>query len=145
MQYLIATFAGLMAIFLAIILIDMKGIGRRYSLCICFILAALFYGISSFMDPEVGTLWVICVSFGKLFNNAAFEITVCFVNEVFPTNTRGKAMGFIMGFSSVISIGAPLLIMLLLTIDPNAPYFLFMVLTTVSSIVIFGSRVETMD
>lgn len=123
----------------AIILVNIPIIGRRYGLSIGLIITA-FFAICCIIFNSNLVLWASLLKFGI---NIPFSIGYLYVSEAFPTKIRSIAIGFTNSFTRIGGIVTPLISEWLFNMFFTMPYLAYAALAGVASIAAFFLPIET--
>ena len=115
----------------ASLLIDVKGLGRKNSMILCFICSGSFsiitYGLQGgdFIIFATGAKFFLCMAF--IFS---FQYTV----EIYPTKIRGTGIGMANGVGRSGGVLMPFVVGYLVTVDLYSPFLLFFFIAIITSI-----------
>ena len=124
---------------IAILLVNIKFLGRRYAMAVGFIGVSIF----AFFCMQFNMQLVIWASFLKFGINVPFSIGYLYVSEAFPTKIRSIALGFSNSFTRLGGIVTPILSQVLFDMNPIYPYLAFLINAVLACICAFCLQVET--
>lgn len=123
----------------SMLLVNIKILGRRYSLAISLIIVVVF----SLLCAQFNSSLTVFASLLKFGINIPFSIAYLYISEVFPTKIRSIAIGFTNSFTRIGGIITPVVSQWLFEFKPFAPYLLFSVVSGLASLCAFTLQIET--
>mmetsp|Transcript_7181 Transcript_7181/g.14427 ORF Transcript_7181/g.14427 Transcript_7181/m.14427 type:complete len:481 (+) Transcript_7181:20-1462(+) len=139
---LISVLVEITAVILAMILMDIEGIGRRGAMGIGFGLTAL----CAFLIPWSQDLnqFIILNSAIKGVIEGPFTVIYIYAGELFPTTHRGTAVAFCNSFGRVAAMMAPVVVMASFHADPLQVFSIFTVLSVLGLVTTLIFQRETL-
>lgn len=123
----------------AMILVNIKLFGRRYSIAIGFILVAFFAVLSAYFNEHL----IVLASLLKFSINIPFAISYLYVSEAFPTKIRSIAIGFTNSFTRLGGIITPIASQFMYEINRSYPYIAYFLNAILATIIAFFLPIET--
>ncbi|KAM3133742.1 hypothetical protein pb186bvf_014151 [Paramecium bursaria] len=118
-------------IFLAIILVNIKGVGRKNSLAFAYLVTGIL-GVMIVVFQNGDYLFTLMIAGSKMFINLSFTISYQFVSEVYPTYMRASGLGFASSIGRIGSIIMPWIVVYFNDIGTFISYGIFGVLALVA-------------
>lgn len=123
----------------AVILVNLPFIGRRYGIAIGHILTGIFALMCILFNSNL-VLWGSLLKFAI---NIPFSVGYLYVTEAFPTKIRSIAIGFTNSFTRIGGIITPIISQSLFEAGYTLPYVLYCILAFAAAVVAFFLPVET--
>jgi len=132
--------------FLAAMLVDVKGIGRKNFLALVYLVGGLACVISSFQAWPGFIAWI---SVSKFCFSLSFTLNYQYTSELYPTKYRGTGVGMASAFGRVGSIIMPIICTSLSSAGILLPYVAFGIASLLSFVMTtriqFDTTGKTMD
>lgn len=124
---------------IALALVNIPSIGRKYGLAIGFGITSIFALFCLFFNDSI-IVWASLLKFGI---NIPFSIGYLYVTEAFPTKIRSIAIGFTNSFTRIGGIITPLISQLLFEVKVALPYLFYLIFSVGSVFISVFLPVET--
>lgn len=127
-------------VFIAAIIVDIKGLGRKNSMGISFFVGGLLCLLASFSTGSSVIFWI---SGTKLFFSLAYTLNYQFTSELYPTKIRGTGLGLASSFGRFGGIIMPPFAAWLGNFGPLVPFSLFGFSALIAGVLTFTLPYDT--
>lgn len=118
---------------------EMKNLGRKKVIFICFLISSLFFGACCLFYNSFSLL----LGIGLAFLEAPATLSIVYANEVYNTALRDMALGFLSYFKSIGGFLSQIIYIEIRKIHIFVPYYFTILLLLVASILVFFLPYET--
>jgi MFS transporter, putative metabolite transport protein len=118
---------------------ELKNLGRKRVIFICFLISSLFFGACCVFYHHFSLL----LGTGLAFLEAPATLTIIYANEVYNTNVRDMALGFLSCFKSLGGFTSQIIYIEIRKIHMFVPYYFTILILVIASILVFFLPYET--
>lgn len=119
------------SLLIVIAVIDIKGLGRRLTMAICFCCGGIFCYLASIQMYPGLIFWI---SATKGLFSVAWTINYQYTSELYPTILRGRGLGLAASVGKFGSVLMPYICSLLFNIGTLAPFMMFGALSLIAGV-----------
>ena len=130
-KYFLILFGELPALFIAFKIIDHKSFGRKNSTILGHVLAAIAFITAYFCK---GYSFIIALVLARLGTKLSFITINPLTSELYKTNSRTLALGFISGFGRIGAVIMPIITLKLFMLDQQSPLIVFGIVSIIMGI-----------